>query len=854
MASPDTSFTGVDSEPDTPDLTACDREAIHLLGRVQSFGSMIAISEDWRITRASDNLESFIGLHPKDIIGKTVTSVFKEQTVHDMRTQAQLLSSPDAVNRLFDQCVRPDLPPVDVSLHKSGSHYIVEFEKSGGVRGEVDFARVQGLAARLKGKRNVVAWADEAARCLRAMTGFDRVMVYRFNHDLSGDVIAEAKMPQQPPYLGLRYPASDIPKQARQLYLRSTLRIIADVDAPTVSITPSLGAKGEPIDLSLSVTRAVSPVHLEYMRNMGVAASMSVSIIRDGKLWGLLACHSDTPHYVDFRTRTAVELFVQLATYELAELEMRAAQAQMVETQELHRRLMTLAADGKLIQRFSDFSEQIGRVIAFDGIAIRFGESYVADGSAPTADEFEKLADFLNTAGGSEVFVTDALSKRFAGAKELSDRVAGVLAFPISRTPRDYIVLFRREIVQTVRWAGNPDKPVSEEHKTKALSPRKSFSLWKEIVKGQSSRWTEAELRAAEAIRVTLLEIVLKIADAAAAERKRAAQQQELVVAELNHRVRNILALVRSLMEQTKSEENEDAFAQLSSRIQSFARAHDQLTGEKTDGASFRRLLEIELEAFIADTSNRLVFDGPDVLLEPEAHTSMALVVHELVTNSAKYGALSASSGEIRIETSQNSDGDFLFSWQEVGGPRTKAPERRGFGSTIIERTVPYQMGGEARIGYEPTGLEAWFSIPEKHIAGETLQTTFDPAPEHSGSHRLTGTLLLVEDNMIIALDTAEVLRELGAIQVETASSVSSALSLIDRVAFDAVILDVNLGTESSIEVANTLLKRKVPFCIVTGYADHDGMLDGFSNVPIIRKPFSEEVLSQTISSLLRKT
>ncbi len=851
MASPDTSFSGVDQTKEDPDLTSCDREPIHLLGQLQSFGALIAVSDDWRITRASENIADFIGMPPERLMGKSVTAIFAEQTVHDLRTQAQLLSAPDSVNRLFNHQVRADLPPVDISLHRSDTQYLVEFEKAGGASKDVDFARVQGLIARLKGKNRVLDWANEAARCLRALTGFDRVMVYRFNHDQSGDIIAEAKLPQQAPYLGLRYPASDIPKQARALYLRSTLRIIADVDAPTVSITPLLGATGEPLDLSLSVTRAVSPIHLEYMRNMGVAASMSVSIIRDGQLWGLLACHSEAPHYVDFRTRTAVELFAQLATYELAELEMRAVQAQMLEMQDLHKRLMTIAADGKLAQKFGDIADQIGRVIAFDGIAMRMGDTYLSDGAAPTADEFDQFAQFLNTAGGSEVFVTDALGKRYDRADDLSDRIAGVLAFPISRTPRDYIVLFRREIVQTVRWAGNPDKPVTADAGRSALGPRKSFSLWKEVVKGQSSRWSAPELRAAEAIRITLLEIVLKIADAAAIERKRAAAQQEIVVAELNHRVRNILSLIRSLLQQSRAEADGDAFARLSSRIQSFARAHDQLTGETPENASLRRLLDVELEAFRRDGAPRFTVEGPDVLLAPDAFTSLALVFHELVTNSAKYGALSSDPGRVRIRVSLDPSGDLMLDWKEIDGPPALSPTRRGFGTAIIERTIPYQMGGTAKIGYEPDGLEASFLIPARHITGEVTSSSLSSSAEQSEAAPLSGSILVVEDNMIIALNTAEVLRELGADQVETAGKASTALALIDRTDFDAVVLDVNLGTETSAKVADVLSERGIPFCLVTGYSERDGFLEAYQDVPIVRKPFSEETLARAISALL---
>lgn len=835
------------------DLTNCENEPIHLLGRVQPFGALLAFNDDWRITRASANLEDFWGIRAKDAIGRMLTDICEDHTLHDIRTQAQLLGSAHGVNRVFGHELRSGRPKLDFALHRAGDQYVLEVEYTDQSANPADFARVQGLVSRLKGRSSMADLTAEAAKCLRALTGFDRVMVYRFNEDLSGNVIAEAKRPGQTPYLGLRYPASDIPKQARELYLRSPIRIIADSHDTGVPILPEKDAKGTPLDLSLSMGRSVSPIHLEYLRNMGVGASMSVSIIRNGKLWGLFACHHETPYYVNFRTRTAVELFAQLATYELAEFEMAEDQAQLIEAQKLHTRLTTLAADGKLVTRFPDLAEEMRKVISFDGIAIRIGDTYLSEGAAPTREEFLDLGRFLDTAAASNVFVSNAVSDTYPEIANIESNVAGMLALPISRAPRDYLVLFRREVVRSVQWAGDPKKPVRMDGASRQPTPRRSFAEWKERVQGQSTPWSEHEVRTAEAVRVILLEIILKMADAEVAFNQRLLAEKEIVVAELNHRVRNILALVRSLLNQSESERDGNAFITLASRIQAFARAHDQLAGEARGNTSLSGLIAVETEALAGSSSNRVMITGPDVDISADAYTSFALVIHELVTNSAKYGALSVPNGRLSIETEWRPDGRFGLRWRELDGPEVTLPKRGGFGMTIIERTIPYQMDGTVEVHFEPEGLKVDFEMPGTELTPVESNDASGPKAVSTEPQRVHGTILLVEDNVIISLDASETLLAAGAKQIETAASVSSALALIEQRRFDAAVLDVNLGSTDSRDVAKTLAALNIPYCVVTGYNASDVSLTDFPDAEIITKPYSRDTLCAAVARLLSK-
>ncbi|WP_095588256.1 HWE histidine kinase domain-containing protein [Actibacterium ureilyticum] len=841
------------------DLTNCDREPIHLLGNVQAYGCLISTSADMMINHLSANCETMLGLCPQDVVGKRLLEFLPERTIHDLRTKLQLSSSSGAsISRLFAYDVLQNGTLFDISVHASGPSFIFEFEPKTGTNERDDLALVQPLIARVNRKDTVADAVQEAATALQVLSGFDRVMVYRFAPDGSGEVIAERHVPGMEPFLGLRYPASDIPKQARALYTRSTLRLIADVDGQVSPLVPERNPNGDPLDLSLSVTRAVSPIHLEYLRNMGVGASMSVSILKDGALWGLFACHHQTPRYVDYERRTAIELFAQLFSYELERKIEAQIRAEERGSRDLHDRLMVrLSTGGDLVDSFEVIAEELAQIVACDGLAIFSEGRYTARGAAPTAEEFRRLARFLNMAPTGKVFSTDSLIANYPDAEVIADRVAGLLTVPISRTPRDYIVFFRREITRSVRWAGNPEKPVEVGPNGIRLTPRKSFEAWTETVRDTSAPWSESELRAAEALRISLIEIVLKLTDEANAERRSAAEKQELLIAELNHRVRNILNLIQGLVSQSKAgvATIEGYTKVLDGRIQSLARAHDQLTRLDWSPSPIRELIQVEVNAYLNGQKDRLMVTGDAPLLAPEAFSSMALVIHELVTNSAKYGALTDRSGKVGIDLHIADDGALLIEWRESGGPPVRAPSHRGFGSTIIERTVPFELNGTVATRYNLAGFEADIMIPSRYVSEGMIADQTDPADEEPETPdpqvAVTGTALILEDNIVIALEASDILTEIGASDVKLVSTVEEALATIadDQIAF--AVLDINLGNHTSLPVAQDMRARNIPFVLATGYGDVESILAEYPQAPVVQKPFTSESLARKVAKAL---
>ena len=840
------------------DLTNCDREPIHLLGGVQGYGCLIATSSDFMVKHVSQNVQDILHFSAEDAIGGRLIDLLPERTVHDLRTKLQILNVETSSSRLFGYDVLGDGRLFDVSVHTLDQTYVFEFEPKIDTENRDEMSLVQPLVARVRRAKDIKAACDQAAMAVQVMSGFDRVMVYQFDEDGTGEVIAEKRKSSMEPFLGLRYPASDIPKQARALYLRSTLRLISDVDGVVSPIVPPTNVQGIPMDLSMSVMRAVSPIHLEYLRNMGVAASMSVSIIKDGKLWGLFACHHETPRHIDFERRTAIELFAQFFSYELVQKIDIASRVQSSEARKLHDNLMIQLSGGtNLINGFEIIADELRGLIANDGVAVYSDGRYACLGDAPDEIEFKKLVRFLNTAPTGQVFATHRLPALYPEASDFSADIAGVLAVPISRTPRDYIVFFRREVAQSVKWAGNPNKPVEVGPNGTRLTPRKSFDTWSELVRNTSAHWTGSEVQTGESLRLSLIEIVLKLTDESNETRQKAADKQELLIAELNHRVRNILNLIQGLVSQSRTGAKDVATYTkvLDGRVQALARAHDQLTRQEWSPSSLRQLIEVEVNAFLTDAKDRISITGDAPKLMPEAFSTMALVIHEMVTNAAKYGALTDHSGKILINLRIQDDGALQIEWREIGGPPVQAPSRQGFGTTIIEKTIPYELKGTVKTRYLVTGFEADIMIPSTAVS-DTQEVVADKTMsvadnKEKRSIKLSGDVLIVEDNMLIALDASDILKDNGADDVHMSGSVADALAVLEANTITFALLDVNLGDQTSLPVAQVLADRNIPFVLATGYGDAESITASYPPAVIAKKPFTAESIVKAISSAL---
>lgn len=836
----------------TVDLTNCDLEPIHIPGSIQPHGAMLVCDPTTKaVIYASQTAETLLGQRNTSLIGLSLAEVLGADAAHDLSNAATKAGGPHLAGVILGLALPNVDVPVDAAIHGHRNRIFVEIEPSSIDANAATQAldMTQTLVRRIGLESDVEKISATGAKLIRAVLGYDRVMIYRFLHNGAGRVIAEAKSGHLQSFMGQHFPASDIPYQARRLYLANTIRMIGDVNFAPVPLEPALADGDEPVDMSYAQLRSVSPIHCEYLANMGVAASMSISIVVDGELWGLISCHHDTPKVVPMPLRVGAELFGQYFSMQIALAERRAA---LIASTGARERLDQIVADiepgepveGAVTRHLADLAD----LIASDGAGIWFNDTWTAIGRAPRPDSVEGLVQRVRDLADGDVWNTTDIGSVVGGESggEYGSSVAGLLAIPISAVSRDYLLFFRSEEAFDIEWAGEPVKQFVSGPSGDRLSPRGSFDTWREEVRGKSRPWSDGEITVADTIRTYLRDVVLRYNEATADERERAERRRRILNDELNHRVKNILALVKSIARQTGATAAtvEDYAASMEGRLRALAFAHDQSLQLGT-GGDLRILIEAEanLHRFGA-APDRVTIDGPPVGLSDRTFGVLALVIHELMTNAAKYGALSVPEGVLSITWSRLDDGDCAITWTETGGPTVMAPASSGFGSKLIQSTIGYDLGGAAVMDFRPTGLSAKLVIPARHVAESIGAEPSARAVSVAGPDTLNGLdVLVVEDQVLIAMDMEETLLKLGADAVRLASGIAQALTEIGVGLPDCAVLDFNLGEETSVEIADALQSSNVPFIFATGYGDNVMIPERFRSVPVVRKPVSAALL-----------
>ncbi len=490
------------------DLTTCDREPIHIPGAIQPHGVLLVLAEpDLRILQASASLRTQVGLSPAAMLGQAL-ALLLDGPSHDIvrGSLARDLAEPQYLPALVTSTGRR----FEALIHRTPAGLILELEPHAG-EATLDVTRViRDTLAEVHRAPTLVAVCQAAAERLRELTGFDRVMVYRFRPDDAGTVIAEARRDDLPPYLGLTYPATDIPKQVRQLLLLNPLRVRKGGEDTCSPLVPVLSpATGEPLDMSRCVLRATSPIHLEYLHNMGVSASLTLSIVQGGQLWGLFACHHIEPKYVPHAHRLACQALGHLLALQIeAKQQAEEAAGQLRSHDWLLRALHTAAGSTCLTEALLRLGPSLSGIVNADGVVIHSGGRSVAFGTTPDQGQVAGLIAWRVREQPDSVFETSALARLFPPAEAFADRGSGVLALPLSADAGDWIVWFRGELVRTVSWAGEQHHPTPDEANGDRISPRKSFAAWAEAVRGQSEAWTTAEIAFVHALRRALLDVV----------------------------------------------------------------------------------------------------------------------------------------------------------------------------------------------------------------------------------------------------------------------------------------------------------------------------------------------------------
>ncbi|WP_017720187.1 ATP-binding protein [Kamptonema formosum] len=507
------------------DLTACDEEPIHIPGCVQPHGGLFVLKEpQLEILQVSNNTSSFLGISPQDLIGKTLDVFLDGAQVNCLKDSLSPAGLPSVSPIKLSVSLTDRQLNFDGAVHRNDDGTVIlEIEPSLS-KENLSFANlyhsIKSSIYTLKAAANLDSLCQVIVKEVRKLTGFDRVMLYRFDPgEGHGTVIAEDKLESLNPYLGLRYPASDIPKQARRLYCLNWIRLIPDIAYQPVEIVPANNPISNlPIDLSYSFLRSVSPIHIEYLQNMGVSASMSVSLIKDNKLWGLIACHHQSPKYVPYEVRTACEFIGQVMSLEIASKEESEDADYRIEAKSiLAKFLEVMSAEENFITGAVKHQHILLNLVSAGGAAVYFDGECALAGVTPQESEVKHLIEWVNRTDSQDVFYTDSLPSLYPEAEKFKDAACGLLALSISKTQKNYVLWFRPEVLQTVEWGGNPNKLVgvgSDGSDARVrLSPRKSFDLWRETVRLKSFPWKQSEIDAAIEMRNAIISIVLRKAD-----------------------------------------------------------------------------------------------------------------------------------------------------------------------------------------------------------------------------------------------------------------------------------------------------------------------------------------------------
>ncbi|WLI87569.1 ATP-binding protein [Massilia sp. R2A-15] len=644
--------------PSPFDLSSCDKEPIRFPGSIQPHGFLLCLSPARRIVQASDNLAAHAGVAATAAIGGTLEAVIGAAA-------AEMLLAELDQDRLGERpayLATVQLPNdswFDVLGHAFDGLVLLEFEtiaRTAAATFRDLFPLVGEFMQQLPAAPSVEAMSQTAARQIRKLTGFGRVMVYQFDRDGHGHVIAESRDADHPSYLGQRFPGTDIPRQARELYTINRIRLIQDANYTPSRLVPETNPlTGKPNDLSFAALRSVSPIHLQYMRNMDTLASMSVSIIVKGQLWGLISCHHAAPRPLEFDKRSACEQLGQVLSLCI---ESREDADDLQFRLDLRRIMVSMLAGlthgADFIDNMSQVFPELLRFARAGGAAIVVDDRLIRFGNAPDEAQIRALVDWLGVNSHDDLFHTDHLSAAYPPAAEYVSNASGLLAMPISRIHKHYLLWFRPEVVHTIDWAGNPHEKDGAQNLRAQLTPRTSFASWRETIHGTSVPWRSGELELAIEFRSALLGIALERAEQMAEladELGRANKELEAFSYSVSHDLRaplrHIVGFSNLLMESDSDPQTRQRFlANIKDSARLAGKLVDDLLSFSQMGRAALRPVAVDMADLVQGCIDKLagevgerkvewrIGELPVIQADP---TFLQLAVYNLLANAVKF-------------------------------------------------------------------------------------------------------------------------------------------------------------------------------------------------------------------------
>jgi light-regulated signal transduction histidine kinase (bacteriophytochrome) len=505
-------------------ITNCDSEPVHTPGCVQAHGALLVVRlADLSVLQASDNAQPLLGHAVGELLGQSVAVVIGQEGIGLLKAllakeqldcnPMYLLTLPSAEASGKTRIAAR----LDVSFHTIDGVGVLEFESTGrSDAGEPDYyALVKKTVTRLQGAKSLAQFCSLVTDEVRQLTGSDRVMVYKFHADGHGEVIAESRCGDLDPWLGLHYPAEDIPKPAREIFTKTWIRPVPDVSDVLAELVPLVNPDtGKALNMTFCALRGVSTMYSEYLRNMGVAAALTMAIRKNENLWGLIACHHYAgPKYVSYQVRAACEFLAQVVTLQHQAAETKEHEAYRLNIERVHQQLLDTASTQGSLACFTGQTPSLLDGIHCGGVALHHANQWWCKGNTPARAQLDHLKNWLMDTclalGARVPYVTDHLGQAYPDASRFASVASGLMALPVSLREQSVLLWFRPETLQTVNWGGNPhDKPVVPGPNGPRLSPRHSFELFSESVRGRSLPWLTVETEAALSLRMAVMDLL----------------------------------------------------------------------------------------------------------------------------------------------------------------------------------------------------------------------------------------------------------------------------------------------------------------------------------------------------------
>lgn len=564
-------------------LANCDQEPIHTPGAIQPHGVLLTVDEaTWIVQQVSANADMLFGRLATELVGLALDQVLGKAHAQQVREASEAKSLEELNPLVFafgtDQ--------MDCLVHRHDGLLILEIENPGELASHGRQPLDRGLSRtlrRLQSARSLAELYEISVNEIQALTGYDRVLIYRFEEEGHGQVIAEASSPGMDMYNGVFFPASDIPSQARELYRVNWLRIIPDASYLPVPLIPLLRPDTSlPLDMSHSLLRSVSPVHCQYMKNMGVLSSMSISLLKDDRLWGLISCGNRQPLLVPHALRAACQTIGQVLSMQISALEEIDDLRQRREKEAVLAELagvMRSVTDKDVLEALTENPQRLMDLTGASGVAVLVEQQLQMFGNCPSSEQIRGLYEW-GRQQSSGIFESSSLVSEVTGAWEYRDIASGVLGFTLPKPIDNAVLWFRPQVNETVHWSGDPSKPMEPTGSDAGirLQPRTSFDIWKQKVEGKARSWGRGDVFAAADLRRSALETDLT---RQVLREKEAVRARDELVAVVSHDLRSpmtVIVMQCGMMQRLISTDISSSSKRLNTAIDSMQRATTRMT------------------------------------------------------------------------------------------------------------------------------------------------------------------------------------------------------------------------------------------------------------------------------------